>query len=107
MITQQGKIDGPYTFTEDSIFHGMVTIEATVAAGVTVMLHGMVTGDLIVEQGARVVIHGMVNGTVRNGGHAEVWGTIDGFIDTSPKAATIIHANAHIKGRFDLPRNHP
>lgn len=107
MLKQQGKIDGPYMFTEDSILHGMVTVEATVAAGVTLMLHGMVTGDLIVEQGATAMIHGMVNGTVRNGGHVEVWGTIDDFIDTAPKAATIIHPNAHIKGRVDLPRNHP
>lgn len=107
MLELQGKTSGPYTFTEDTILRGMVTIEATVTSGATLVLYGMVTGDLIVEEGARAAIHGMVNGTVRNSGRVEVWGAIDEIVDITRAAVTVIHPNAYIKGQMELGRRQP
>lgn len=98
MVSQNGKIIGPFTVAEDMAFHGMITDRAKVLSGVTFSLHGTVTGDLDVEAGATAIVHGTVNGTVRNhGGYVEIWGMVDRTADLSPNARTVIKPDAIVK----------
>lgn len=97
MRERNDKIDGPFTVTEDTAFHGMVTADATVRSQVTLKLHGMVVGDLLVEPHANAIVHGTVNGVVRNrGGTVAIHGTVGGISDEDASARTSVMPGALI-----------
>lgn len=92
------KYQGPFNVTEDVTLHGMVTGDASVAAGATLRLHGMVTGDLHVREGATAYVFGTVAGRVINQGQVEVHGIVDG-IATDGAGRTTVEPGAIVGGK--------
>jgi hypothetical protein len=71
-------IRGDHLFDGDSVFHGMILGDATVAPGARVQLHGMVRGNVLLRSGAHVELRGMVRGgvTVEQGAHLLLAGSV-------------------------------
>ena len=92
-----GKIEGNYVVGNDERFHGMVTGDVTVKAGVTYINHGMLCNDVIVEAGGIFHNHGMVAGNVMGEGYVEIWGMVKGYV--SSVLSTYVHKDAVINGK--------
>jgi hypothetical protein len=82
MKTEHGKI-GDTILNDKLILHGMCTGHLIVEAGGTLYLHGMCTGPLEVRAGGVAYIYGTCTKSVtNNGGSLEVFGTVNGVLDT-------------------------
>lgn len=92
-----GKIEGNYVVSTDERFHGIITGNVTVKAGVTYINHGMLCRDVTVEEGGTFYNYGMVTGNVMGEGYTEIWGMVKGYVSTM--LSVYIHKDAIINGK--------
>lgn len=97
--SESGRIRGPYTVARDLSLTGMITGDATVAAGATFELRGMVTGNLTISEGASATIRGTVSGNLHNDGQMLLKGVVGGRISSGDHATTSIAPGASINGK--------
>lgn len=97
MIEEHGKIENDVYLNYDLTLHGMITGDVIVGKGSNFVLHGTCCKNLVLEQGSSVRLNGMVCGNVNNnGGFLEVYGLVNGSIQTSEHGKTFIDPKATV-----------
>ena len=101
MIDEHGKIEGSIHLDYDLTLHGIVTGDVFVAKGSVFVLHGICSQNLVVDKSSQAYLHGIVNGNVHNnGGVLEIYGIVNGYVNTSEDGKTFIATTAVLrKGR--------
>ena len=98
MIEEHGKIERSIYLDYDFTLYGMITGDVVVGTGSVFVLHGTCAQNLVMEHGSRVYLHSTVNGNVsNNSGILEVYGTVNGYVNTSEDGKTFIDNNAVIR----------
>lgn len=90
-------IKGDTVVEEDTQLNGMIVGKATVSENTLLELNGMVVGNLVLEKASTVYLYGMVVGDVVNeGGHLEVFGTVNGKV-VRKNGKTLIDSKAVVR----------
>lgn len=90
-------IKGNQILEEDTCLRGIIVGSVEVRPNVYFEVHGTLNGKLMLQGGSRAKVCGTVNGDITNDGNLEIFGTVNGTVQTV-SGETFIDPNAIVQG---------